>query len=160
MITYLDKVKLEDKDILFRLLQFSLFEESENDLNEMNSDGIFEYKYFDSYFEEEDRHAYFIKDKDTNKILGFAMINTYLQKFKDGHSIAEFMVIPKYRRNKIGKSIAYQIFDMFPGNWEVSPSLNSEKAYLFWKNTIENYTNKNYKFEDRLFLFNNLKLQK
>ena len=127
MITYLDKVKLEDKDILFRLLQFSLFEESENDLNEMNSDGIFEYKYFDSYFEEEDRHAYFIKDKDTNKILGFAMINTYLQKFKDGHSIAEFMVIPKYRRNKIGKSIAYQIFDMFPNTYHIETVVHLNK---------------------------------
>ena len=158
MITYLDKVKIEDKDILFRLLQYSLFEESEYDLNEMNNDGIFEYKYFESYFKEEDRHAFFIREENTHKILGFAMINTYLQKFKDGHSIAEFMVIPKYRRNKIGKNIAYQIFDMFKGNWEVSPSLNSEKAYLFWKNTIENYTNKNYKFEDRLFLFNNLNI--
>lgn len=155
MNTYLDKVKKEEKDILFRLLQYSLFEESENDLNEMNSNGIFEYKYFDSYFKDKDRYAFFIKEKETNKILGFAMVNSYLQKFKDGHSIAEFMVIPKYRRNKVGKKIAHQIFDMFKGNWEVSPSLNSEKAYLFWKKTIEEYTNNNCKFEDGIFLFNN-----
>ena len=91
----------------------------------------------------------------TDKLLGFAMINEYLQKFKEGHSIAEYLVIPKYRRNKIGKKIAFEIFDKFPGNWEVSPSYNSEKAYLFWKKTIEEYTNKNCKFEDGIFLFNN-----
>ena len=46
MKTYLYKVKQEEKDILYRLLQYSLFEESETDLNEMNDDAIFEYKHF------------------------------------------------------------------------------------------------------------------
>ena len=35
MIITLDKVKIAEKDILFRLLQYSLFEESETDMNEM-----------------------------------------------------------------------------------------------------------------------------
>ena len=83
------------------------------------------------------------------------MINEYMQKFEDGHSIAEFLVIPKYRRNKIGKKVAFEIFDKFRGNWEVKPSFNSQKAYLFWENTIEDYTNNNYKFEDGMFMFSN-----
>ena len=41
---YLDKVKLKDKDILYRLLQYSLFEKSLNDGNEMNENVIYEYK--------------------------------------------------------------------------------------------------------------------
>ena len=41
---YLDKVNVKDKDILYRLLQYSLFEESLNDGNEMNENAIFEYK--------------------------------------------------------------------------------------------------------------------
>lgn len=36
----------ENKDVLYRLLEYSLYEESANDLNEMNEDAIFEYKYF------------------------------------------------------------------------------------------------------------------
>ena len=36
MEIYLSKVKDEEKKVLYRLLQYSLFEESENDLNEMN----------------------------------------------------------------------------------------------------------------------------
>ena len=152
---YLSEVKQEKKEILYRLLQYSLFEESENDLNEMNQEAIYEYKHFDSYFIDNDRYAFFIREKETDKLLGFAMINEYLQKFKEGHSIAEYLVIPKYRRNRIGKKIAFEIFDKFPGNWEVRPSYNSEKAYLFWKKTIEEYTNNNCKFEDGIFLFNN-----
>lgn len=156
MQIYLSEVKKEEKEILYRLLQYSLFEESEHDLNEMNEYAIFEYRYFDDYFVDKDRYAFFIREKVSNKLLGFSMINKYMQKFEDGHSIAEYLVIPKYRRNKIGKKIAFEIFDKYPGNWEIRPSYNSEAAYLFWKKTIEEYTNCNYKEEDGIFLFNNL----
>ena len=151
----LEKVDVKDKEILYRLLQYSLFEESENDLNEMNNKAIFEYKYFENYFTDKDRDAYFIKEKNTNKLLGFAMVNTYTQIFEDGHSIAEYMVIPKYRRNKIGKQVAIELFNKYKGNWEVTPSLNSKKAYLFWKNVIEDYTKNNFKFKNGIFIFTN-----
>ena len=133
MKIFLDKVSNAKKEVLYRLLQYSLFEESLNDGNEMNDDGIFEYKYFDNYFFENDRDAFFIREKETNKLLGFVMINTYMQKINNGHSIAEFLVIPKYRKNKIGKETAIKCFDMYKGNWEVSPSLGSDQAYSFWK---------------------------
>lgn len=155
MNIYLDEVKEEDKDILFRLLEYSLFEESLNDGNEMNNEAIFEYKYFDRYFTDTNRDAYFIREEKTDKLLGFVMINTYMQKYTDGHSIAEFMVIPKYRRNKIGKRVAFKCFDKYRGNWEVSPSLGSDSAYNFWKKVIDEYTSFNNEFVDRIFIFNN-----
>ncbi len=64
MDIYLEKVTVDKKETLYRLLQYSLFEESENDLNEMNDDAIFEYKYFDRYFTDKDRDAYFIREKN------------------------------------------------------------------------------------------------
>lgn len=151
---YLEKVNIKDKDILYRLLQYSLFEESLNDGNEMNESAIFEYKYFNLYFLDQDRIAYFIKDKSDNKLLGFVMINTYMQKCENGHSIAEFMIIPKYRRNKLGKRVVFDCFNMYKGDWEVSPSYGSESAYNFWNKVINEYTNNN-KYEDRIFIFNN-----
>ena len=151
MNTYLDKVKIEEKDILYRLLEYSLYEESLNDGNEMNNEGLFEYPFFDNYFTDSDREAFFIREEKTNKLLGFVMIrfsyNTY--------SIAEFMVIPKYRKNKIGKETAIKCFDIHKGNWEVSPSCGSEAAYNFWKRVIDEYTNKNNRFIDGKFLFSN-----
>jgi len=155
MEIYLDKVSENNKDILYRLLQYSLFEESLNDGNEMNNEGIFEYKYFDNYFSDDNRDALFIREKETNKLLGFVMIDTYMQKNSNGHSIAEFMVIPKYRKNKIGKQTAFKCFDMYKGIWEVSPSFGSEQAYNFWKKVIDEYTNKKNEFVDRIFIFNN-----
>ena len=129
MNIFLEKVKEENKDILFRLLQYSLYEESANALNEMNEDAIFEYEYFNSYFTDDDRDAYFIRELDTNKILGFAMVNTYMKVFESGHSIAEFMVIPKYRRNHIREKVAFELFDKYRGNWEISPSYNSNSVF-------------------------------
>ena len=155
MDIFLEKVTNDKKDVLYRLLQYSLFEESENDGNEMNDDAIFEYKHFDSYFIDSDRDAYFIREKESNKLLGFAMINTYMQIFKNGHSIAEYLVIPKYRRNKIGKKVAIELFEKYKGNWEVKPSFNSNKAYSFWKNVIEDYTNNTCEFKDGIFTFTN-----
>ena len=151
----LDRVKEKEKDVLYRLLEYSLFEESLNDGNEMNDEAIFEYKYFDSYFIENDRDAFFVREQETNKLIGFVMINTFMQKSSSGHSIAEFMIIPKYRRNKIGKKVAFDCFNMYKGNWEVSPSYGSDSAYNFWKIVIDEYTNDDNKLNDGIFIFNN-----
>jgi len=149
----LERVKVQDKDILYRLLQYSLFEESLNDLNEMNDKAIFEYKWFDNYFQDNNREAYFIKEEISNKLLGFAMVNQYMQKSEKGYSVAEFMIIPKYRRLKIGKRVAIDIFNMPKDIWEVKPSYGSKSAFAFWKNVIDEYTEKNNIYEDGIFVF-------
>ena len=152
----LEKVQADKKDILFRLLQYSLYEESSNDQNDIGEDALFKYPWFEHYFVEEDREAYFIRDRKAENLLGFVMVNAYLQKNADGRSIAEFMVLPRFRRNKIGKEAAVMCFKKHRGNWEVSPAYGSSKAYLFWKNVIDEYTGGNYHYEDGIFLFSNI----
>ena len=106
----------KEKQVLFRMLQYSLFEESISDQNEMNQEALFEYEWFENYFTDDDREAYFIREEETDRLLGFVMINTYVKKCDSGHSIAEFMVVPKYRRNKIGKGAAVECFKKYSGN--------------------------------------------
>lgn len=151
---FLEEVSSKDKNILFKLLQYSLFEESETDLNEMNSNAEFDYKYFDKYFTDNDRFAYFIKEEISGKLLGFAMINQHTEVVPNGWSIAEFLIIPKYRRLGIGKKVAFELFDKFDGDWEVSPSFGSKKALAFWEKTISEYCN-NYNFINNIFVFSN-----
>lgn len=159
MDIYMERVKIEQKNVLYRLLEYSLFEESLNDGNEMNENALFEYKYFDSYFQDESRDAFFIRERETNKLLGFVMINQNVQKVDYGHSIAEYMIIPKYRKRDIGKKVAFECFNMYEGNWEVSPSYGSDSAYQFWKKVIEEYTKNNYTYSDldRIFSFSSKK---
>lgn len=149
----LERVELDKKDVLYRLLQYSLFEESLNDGNCIGEDGLYSYPWFENYFSDADREACFIREQKTGKLLGFVMINEYMQKTETGHSIAEFMVLPNYRRCKVGKQAAICCFDKYEGAWEVSPSKGSEQAYLFWRHVIDEYTDKKNLYEDGIFLF-------
>ena len=149
----LDKVLLEEKELLFRLLQFALYDGSLYNTNKIGEDGLFPYKWFDNYFTDDDRDAFFIREDD--KIVGFVMINQFMKKCDDGHSVAEFLVLPEYRRNHIGKKVAYLVFEMFPGNWEVEPIEESNEACRFWENVVVNYTNNKFSFSDGIYVFKN-----
>ncbi|MBQ4266129.1 MAG: GNAT family N-acetyltransferase [Clostridia bacterium] len=145
----LERVKPEKRDTLFRLLQYSLFEESLTDLNEMNDDAIFDYPWFEAYFIEPEREAYFIRELNTRTLLGFVMVREH----EDGrHSIAEFLVIPKYRRRGVGLQAARMCFSLHDGLWEVKPAYGSEPARLFWQRTIEGYA-RNACWQDGKFTF-------
>lgn len=135
-------------------MQFALYDGSKYIENELNEKGEFEYHWFDNYFTDMDRLAYFIKSED-NKILGFFMIHQNMKYYDEGHSVAEFLILPNYRRNHIGKRVAFDIFNMLKGNWEVEPIENSEEAYYFWKKTIEDYTDNNYEYKNKIFVFKN-----
>lgn len=150
----LEKIELKHKKVLYNLLQFALYDGSKYIPRNLNEEGEFDYKWFNNYFIDNDRVSYLIKN-DENKLLGFVMINTNMKIKESGHSIAEFLILPSYRRNYIGKKVAFDIFDMFKGNWEVEPIENSEEAYYFWKKTIEDYTKNNYEYKDNIFIFKN-----
>lgn len=142
----LEKVEEGKKDILYRLLQYSLFEESISDQNDMNEEALFEYPWFGNYFTEEGRDACFIREQETGRLLGFIMINTHVQKWDSGYSIAEFMILPKFRRNKIGRKAAVACFDRYAGNWEVSPSYGN-----FWQNIYTSGRFFNHTFVNKIF---------
>lgn len=152
------EVSIEEKNKLYKLLQYALYDGSQYINNNINEDCIFEYKWFDNYFMDEDRKAYFIKSG--NSYLGMVMVNENLKFNKTGKCIAEFLIMPRFRRNHIGKKVAYEIFEKFKGNWEVQPMQNNPNAYLFWKNIISEYTNGNYIIKkdciEDVFVFNNL----
>lgn len=152
----LTPVSLPERKTLYRLLQYSLYEESAHDGNEIGKDGLFAYPWFDAYFTEADREAYLIRSRDGGKLLGFAMVNTYLKRAASGHSIAEFMVLPQYRRQGVGHSAALACFEKHPGTWEVSPSFGSESAFCFWERTIRDYIGYPPRFEENVFIFSRI----
>lgn len=150
----LERVSESTRQTLWNLLQYMLFETSPSGKNVANEDGSFDYKYFDDYFTDNDRDAYLIRS-ETGELMGFVMINQYFQKVKTGHSIAEFLVLPRFRRNGVGSEVAKRCFAMYPGNWEVGPADGSESAYKFWKAVIDEITGEENRLEDGLFAFNN-----
>lgn len=150
----IETVKIEEKEILYNMLQFALYDGSKYIENKINNKGLFEYKWFDNYFTDNNRIAYFIRNY-SNDLIGFVMINQNMKVVSVGHSVAEFLILPHYRRNHIGKQVAFEIFSYFKGNWEVEPIENSDEAYLFWKNVIKEYTSNNYEYTNNIFIFKN-----
>lgn len=157
------KVFKENKNILWNLLQFALYDGSFYVDNQINDKGIFEYKWFENYFTDDNRSAYFIKQD--NNILGFVMINANLKVTHDcnAQTIAEFLVLPQYRKKHIGKTVAYKIFDTFSGEWEIQPMGNNIGAYQFWEKIIKEYSKDNYKIHtldnmENIFVFRSNKI--
>lgn len=148
----LEKVTEESRQTLWNLLQYMVFETSPSGNNVAGPDGSFEYKHFDNYFTDDNREAYLIKAPD-GELMGFVMINQYLQKAQSGHAIAEFLILPRFRRNGVGREVARRCFKMHPGNWEVSPADGSASAYGFWKTIIDEITDNDNQLEDGLFAF-------
>ena len=150
-------VKKEEKDKLYKLLQYALYDGSNYIDNELNNECTFTYDWFENYFTDKDRSAYFIKSD--GKYIGMVMVNENLKFNTKGKCISEFLIMPKYRRNHIGKRVAYDIFEKFKGDWEVQPMENNPIAYSFWKSIISEYTKGNYITKNNgiedVFIFNN-----
>ena len=134
----LKTVEREDKGILWNIFQKYTYEMSAYYGYKMGADGNYIYKYFDAYFEEKIRTAYFIYEDETR--IGFAMLNDYscLGDTID-HAIAEFTIFPCYRGRGLAEEAVQQIFRMHPGRWELKFSERNRRAAAFWRKVTAQY---------------------
>ena len=138
------EVPESQKSVLRNMLELYEYDMSVYTDEELNDCGLYGYKYFDYYWNEEKRFPYFIKCE--NVLCGFVLVNDYCYTLKgeEAMSIAEFFIMNKYRRFGIGRKIARQIFDLFPGKWEVNQVPGNDISYVFWEKVIDEYTQGNY----------------
>ena len=143
----IEKVTEENKSVLRQLIELYEYDFSQYTQNDVNEHGFFGYKYFDHYWTEKDRYPFFIKIG--GKLAGFVLVNQhcYISKDPTTKSIAEFFVMRKYRRKNAGKDVAKQIFNIFPGKWEVLQHGENEISKMFWINVISEYTNGEYEIQ-------------
>ena len=128
-----------DKNRLWNIFQKYLYEMSAYYDMEMDFSGNYEYRYFDTYFEENGRAAYFVFDGNT--LIGFVMINDYsCINDKIDYSIAEFTIFPKYRRKHCAEVAMRQIFREHQGKWEIKFSNQNLSARAFWLKVTKRYT--------------------
>lgn len=84
--------------------------------------------WFDACFTEPYWEAYLFRACETGKLPGFRMVRACREK---GYSLAEFMVLPPRRRQRLNRAAAESCFRLHPGRREVSPSLGDSSAYRF-----------------------------
>jgi len=141
------EVKETEKSVLRRLMELYAYDFSEYDNEDVNEHGLYSYRYFDHYWTDDTRHPLFIRVD--GRLAGFVMINEYCDVVKEpgARTMAEFFVMRKYRRKGIGKAVAVQVFDRFPGKWEVIQHGNNKPSQLFWEEVIREYTSGKYRQE-------------
>jgi predicted acetyltransferase len=74
---------------------------------------------------------------------GFAFVGegSYIRPGEDRHWLMEeFFILRKYRRRGLGEWFATQLFDRFPGVWEVGEIRENVDAQAFWRKVIGRYT--------------------
>lgn len=135
----LESIRFERKSVLRNLMELCQYDYSEFNGEEINEDGHYGYRYLDHYWTEEGRHAFFIRVSD--KLAGFALIRQL--DFDSRHptySMAEFLVLRKYRAQGVGENAVHQVFDQFPGLWRVCQERGNDAAQAFWRKVISRYT--------------------
>jgi predicted acetyltransferase len=137
-------VTLNEKSVLRQLLELYAHDFSEFDGADVNGHGLYGYKYLDQYWTEACRHPFFIVVD--GRLAGFVLVNdecTILEE-PGAKSVAEFFVMRKYRGKGVGRAAAIEVFDLFPGLWEVSQHEANAPARRFWEEVIGAYTGGHY----------------
>jgi len=136
----ISKANKTDKDIFKRLLQlylhdFSEFATKDDPYGKLSKNGEFDYPYLDRYWEETGRIPLFIHYGED--IAGFALINkvSVLEQSLD-YSMAEFFILRKYRRGKVGSEAVQKILSNYPGQWEIPVTSYNLPAQKFWKKAL------------------------
>lgn len=146
MVIYVEKIEKKDKHILTNLFQLYLHDISFSLPMDVNKHGIFDCASLDSYVNDEiENYPFFIKAD--NKYIGFALIDKRIIESNDTYELNILFILNSYKNNGIGRIIAFNMFNMFEGNWEIKPTPHCRRAKKFWERVIKEYTNNKYTIE-------------
>jgi predicted acetyltransferase len=137
----LEIAKPEHAALLSRLLELYMHDLSEIFPIDVGPDGRFGYDRLPLYFEEPERRFPFIIRAD-GRPAGFVLVTRGSPVTQDPADldIAEFFVARRYRRSRVGRTAAFQLWDRMPGHWIVRVSEGNRRGIPFWRKIISEYT--------------------
>ena len=119
----------DDRAVLRRLVELYRYDFSEFDRADVGLHGEFGYRYLDHYWTESGRQPFLFRVD--NNWAGFALVREM-----PPYDMAEFFVMRKYRRVGVGRRAAVDVFDRFPGAWQIRQQLSNSAATAFWRRVI------------------------
>ena len=120
------------RELIDRMLQGCLREFSAFGGGTPDAQGRFDYPYFDAYWQEEGRSP-FVFLREGNEI-GFAFVRRLGEVEVE---MAEFYVMPRFRRTGVAQGAAKKLFHRFPGRWIVRHHEANEPARALWAKVID-----------------------
>jgi ribosomal-protein-alanine N-acetyltransferase len=104
----------------------------------MPENGLYESIDFKKYWQTEDAFPFLIRHAD--ELAGFVIIDKKGSDPQIDFNMAQFFIVRKFKNKGIGRYVACECFDKFPGMWEVMVMPGSDGAYRFWRSVIREYT--------------------
>lgn len=105
---------------------------------EFPENGLYESFDFIKYLEDQTNHTFIIKIQ--GELAGFVFVNRFEVMPEVDWNMGEFFIVAKFQRSGIGREVAKQIFDKFPGEWSVGAIVQNKSALQFWRKVINEYT--------------------
>jgi predicted acetyltransferase len=129
-----------EQPVLRHLVDLYAYDFSELLDLDVAEDGRFAFGDLTPYWQDPWRHPFFVRVG--GKLAGFALVNDRSRlSGTDGiHDVAEFFILRKYRRRGVGAQAATEIFDRFPGDWEIRVRPNNTGAVTFWRHAVDRHT--------------------
>ena len=127
-----------DRDLIRRMMELYLYDFSEFEDSDLDEHGLYGYGDLD-YFWFEPTHAAFVVTVD-EKLAGFVLVDNDVKIDGRERAITEFFILRKYRRQGIGKQVAFEVFNRLPARWEVAVIERNIPAQEFWRKVIAEYT--------------------
>ena len=150
-------VRAEERDLFWNVNQKYLYEMTAFYPDKMDEQGNYHYGYFDEYFIDPQRKAFFIYNDDM--MVGFVMIHPYsVIDHTPDYTMAEFTIFPSYRRNHLALECAKLILSTYRGEWEIKFNEQNNAAKKLWTMVTAPYHPSVYHLnhEETVLTFNNL----
>ena len=136
------KASKADQEIIQNLARFYIYDLSEFQKRKCPDNGLYEDEDYISFWTVKGHHPFLIKYE--SELAGFVLMEEGGSSEDIDYNIAEFFIIRKFRKQGLSKTVAIEIFNMYPGNWELMAISNNSPAIAFWEKTLESFTGGNY----------------
>jgi predicted acetyltransferase len=132
----------EQEPILANLLELYAHDFSEIVDLKLGAEGRFGYKRLPLYWQEPERHPFLIRVD--GHLAGFVFVRRGSEISNDTAvwDMAEFFIVRGYRRLGVGTQAAHEVWQKFPGRWEVRVIDRNQKAMKFWERAIREFLGK------------------
>jgi predicted acetyltransferase len=126
---------------LVNLLELYLHDMSAAFPIRISEEGRFGYAWLPMYWAEPDRRfPYLIWSKEG--LMGFvlATIGSTVSDDPNALEVAEFFVLRRFRRSRVGSTAIRMLWDLRPGHWVVRVSEGNPGGVSFWPHVVRDYT--------------------
>ena len=139
----LEKVKIEEREILNNLLEYYQYDFNIFYDDDLNKNGRFEFIKTDKYFNKLGNQAFFVMVDE--KYAGFILISNDTVYEKNAWSIEEFWIMPKYRKGMFCFQVLKKLVNKIKGKIEFIVLKENKR----WLKTLNYWIEKNFIIEKK-----------